>query len=294
MENTQQSKTEQHNTKPTRPKFNLFSLIKKYFWYIVIFFTVSITSGVLLADQEFRSAANWETYSSSDAGLTFKHPKSYKIVEDKGWRITVYMSETNTENNIKIIYSHKESQAFHDSVEAQFLANCQATKVNEIDAGGTRIKVYEDSTCGAQTVDNSVIVYAENGMNYDIGLFGTIDRQQLYKFLSTFTFENKASATDTPIQSVPITIPSLAPVTDTESKMCGGIAAIQCPDGFVCSLDGDYPDAGGTCVEETMPDRPMVSGAPEEMTMCTMDAKECSDGSFVGRTGPNCEFVCPD
>lgn len=26
---------------------------------------------------------------------------------------------------------------------------------------------------------------------------------------------------------------------------------------------------------------------------CTMDAKLCSDGSYVGRTGPKCEFVCP-
>jgi hypothetical protein len=27
---------------------------------------------------------------------------------------------------------------------------------------------------------------------------------------------------------------------------------------------------------------------------CTMDAKQCSDGSYVGRTGPNCEFsACP-
>ncbi len=26
---------------------------------------------------------------------------------------------------------------------------------------------------------------------------------------------------------------------------------------------------------------------------CTMDAKMCSDGSYVGRSGPNCEFVCP-
>ncbi len=28
---------------------------------------------------------------------------------------------------------------------------------------------------------------------------------------------------------------------------------------------------------------------------CTMDARECPDGSFVGRTGPNCEFqTCPN
>ncbi len=29
-------------------------------------------------------------------------------------------------------------------------------------------------------------------------------------------------------------------------------------------------------------------------TVCTMDAKMCPDGSYVGRTGPNCEFaLCP-
>lgn len=27
--------------------------------------------------------------------------------------------------------------------------------------------------------------------------------------------------------------------------------------------------------------------------MCTADARQCPDGSYVGRTGPNCAFVCP-
>jgi hypothetical protein len=31
-----------------------------------------------------------------------------------------------------------------------------------------------------------------------------------------------------------------------------------------------------------------------ELVACTQEARQCSDGSFVGRTGPNCEFVeCP-
>lgn len=43
---------------------------------------------------------------------------------------------------------------------------------------------------------------------------------------------------------------------------------------------------------------PPVSGNPvpkeeDDLVMCTMDAMQCPDGSFVGRTGPNCEFVCP-
>ncbi len=34
--------------------------------------------------------------------------------------------------------------------------------------------------------------------------------------------------------------------------------------------------------------------APDEnIVACTMDAMQCPDGSYVGRTGPNCEFVCP-
>jgi Immunoglobulin-like domain of bacterial spore germination len=31
-----------------------------------------------------------------------------------------------------------------------------------------------------------------------------------------------------------------------------------------------------------------------EMVACTADAMQCPDGLFVGRTGPNCEFVCPE
>lgn len=31
-----------------------------------------------------------------------------------------------------------------------------------------------------------------------------------------------------------------------------------------------------------------------ELVACTADAMQCPDGSFVGRTGPDCEFVCPE
>jgi hypothetical protein len=32
----------------------------------------------------------------------------------------------------------------------------------------------------------------------------------------------------------------------------------------------------------------------QEQVVCTMDAKLCPDGSYVGRSGPNCEFICPE
>jgi hypothetical protein len=39
--------------------------------------------------------------------------------------------------------------------------------------------------------------------------------------------------------------------SDAESKeeFCGGFAGIACPEGYVCKLEGKYPDAGGVCVK---------------------------------------------
>lgn len=41
----------------------------------------------------------------------------------------------------------------------------------------------------------------------------------------------------------------------------------------------------------------LTFGEDEEKTeavACTMDAMQCPDGSYVGRSGPDCEFVCPE
>ncbi len=37
----------------------------------------------------------------------------------------------------------------------------------------------------------------------------------------------------------------------------------------------------------------VVAPGPGEEVACTMDAMLCPDGSYVGRTGPKCEFICP-
>ncbi len=38
---------------------------------------------------------------------------------------------------------------------------------------------------------------------------------------------------------------------------------------------------------------PPPAGGDDEVVFCTQDAMQCPDGSWVGRTGPRCEFVCP-
>ncbi|MBI2626737.1 MAG: hypothetical protein HYW77_00630 [Parcubacteria group bacterium] len=36
-----------------------------------------------------------------------------------------------------------------------------------------------------------------------------------------------------------------------------------------------------------------TSPTPTQTTYCPQDLRRCPDGSYVGRTGPNCEFICP-
>jgi|GEM_PF-1905378 len=52
-------------------------------------------------------------------------------------------------------------------------------------------------------------------------------------------------------------------------KFCGGIAAITCPGGYACQLDGGFPDAGGHCVVEETPG--ILSGTVSVGPICPVE-----------------------
>lgn len=64
------------------------------------------------------------------------------------------------------------------------------------------------------------------------------------------------------------------------------------------NFGGDgYEDPVETPYDPNNPDPiapPHSSDEPNDPVACTMEAKACPDGSYVGRQGPNCEFApCP-
>lgn len=103
--------------------------------------------------------------------------------------------------------------------------------------------------------------------------------------------------------------------TESSDLSCGGFAGFKCPDGFYClynpmyGKDVNYPDRLGTCIPDDLligridveggassgsSSASIIGDSSTMNTVCTHDAKQCSDGSYVGRTGPNCEFAaCP-
>jgi hypothetical protein len=65
----------------------------------------------------------------------------------------------------------------------------------------------------------------------------------------------------------------------------------ECPSDRITDLT-----PSSTPPSETPSPAPIETAPPspgDKIVACTMDAKQCPDGSYVGRSGPNCEFVCP-
>lgn len=59
--------------------------------------------------------------------------------------------------------------------------------------------------------------------------------------------------------------------------------------------EDDWICSGGEWIKHGNPAAPMpTESCGEKYIACTMEAKLCSDGSYVGRSGPKCEFApCP-
>ena len=67
---------------------------------------------------------------------------------------------------------------------------------------------------------------------------------------------------------------------------------VECPIGH--PLEGSNNDSFSVFYKRQEATEPSTVPHSEKTIDCTADAKICSDGSFVSRTGPNCEFAaCP-
>lgn len=99
---------------------------------------------------------------------------------------------------------------------------------------------------------------------------------------------------------------SVGSMSVVKNRACTEEAKL-CPGGTTVSRTG--PNCEFTpCPNNTLPDHPGLTEEPiaipgsgakdegkiEDGVMCTQDVKMCSDGSYVGRTGPSCAFApCP-
>jgi hypothetical protein len=68
-----------------------------------------------------------------------------------------------------------------------------------------------------------------------------------------------------------------------------------CPPGMGCAAVMPEPKTyGNRCMMNAEGAEFLYNGqCRSETYACTADAMQCPNGTWVGRTGPNCQFVCP-
>ncbi len=85
------------------------------------------------------------------------------------------------------------------------------------------------------------------------------------------------------------------PTTTAPENIVGGD---QDEHGCIGSAGYSWCEVKNKCLRvwEEKCDIDPINSLPENdngSIQCTMDAMMCPDGSYVGRSGPNCQFVCP-
>lgn len=93
----------------------------------------------------------------------------------------------------------------------------------------------------------------------------------------------------------------LGSVQITHSDIQAAISAAMAVDIGAAVITSETTDSAEETEKYWTPERmrdakpmPMPTLPPQTEVFCTMDAKECPDGSYVSRTGPHCQFApCP-
>lgn len=209
----------------------------------------STFSPELTAEQDatLDSTSGWKTYTNTELGIEFKYPNSWN-------------SFSQVDKVIAFSDNNEEGMSQLEGILADFSIKnntvCDITKLFE-SKGPISAKFGNCTQDSLMTTKDYVLitftfipnenipteilyakgfavkkadkVYIFNMESFNKENINTIT---LDKILSTFKFTNQPSA---------------------EGKFCGGIAANlpenQCPAGFYCKKDGNYPDAGGVCTK---------------------------------------------
>lgn len=179
---------------------------------------------------------NWKTYSLGNV-LTFKVPKNYylKFGGTTGKDVVVIAdkeSSINAKGNFLTIDANGLS-GYHPYSNYESIVNTITSQVNE----SGKIQKLNDRITLVSTYNEEgkpvyglteYIKYKEAGIYISFQSEDITNPHMFDKIISTFKFLDQSE----------------------EGTFCGGIAGIICPTGYECLYDGNYPDAGGKCVEK--------------------------------------------
>ncbi|GIW61985.1 MAG: hypothetical protein KatS3mg089_0837 [Patescibacteria group bacterium] len=230
--------------------------------------------------------ANWKTYQNSEYEFSFNYPSNLVVQEEKKEEYNIinlssaYKPPFSDHVSIRLLVYPDVETGLKVWIDKYVIQELPSGKRGSIVSG--EISSYKNgiingySFIGGKKSMDKYIVFKEKNDIYVVVLTGA-DTGSSYKdnkkaeslldqILSTFKFFD-SSPTPTCIPR-PACLDATPPCLIPETKE-------MCPKSTP-TPSASFPSFG------------------DDQVVCAMDAKQCPDGSFVGRTGPNCEFAaCP-
>jgi hypothetical protein len=213
---------------------------------------------------------NWKTYVSAEGRYSIKYPANYTLSENASGssNTTQFYSnllpEINTNFRLTINHKPANNQTLGQLInQNKICSDIAPTKgMASIINGAKLAQLYIDTPCSSNP---TTIIYTINNETFYIL---SIETQKKYSEIKQYT--DQILATLRFFDQVELTPISCRPRP-------------ACLDSIPRCM---IPETSDMC--------PRATPTQKQIIYCTQDAKQCPDGSWIGRTGPNCEFVCPN
>lgn len=251
--------------KQINPRNKWIFIIGAFIVLFVIFFT-TLPKSILAPTQIATPPNNWKAYENKEFGFSFKYPQN--------WQVKKYcMPSSNTANPCT---KYVLVQSYPYGEPGQTLP---------LDANGLMVRFFPYNN--PEKLSTKDFIESPKGLNHDGDplMKWPIENEKIGPNIFIKEITNKDDAAHTPsyyiqdssntvyvidgsitaknyeYEKIPPTeykayintfnqILSTFKFTDSGGEFCGGIMGKNCPNGYTCKLDGNYPDAGGKCVKQ--------------------------------------------
>lgn len=217
------------------------------------------------------STSDWKTFSDSLSNFEFKYPANWYVAADNSDYTFITSTDPKGGGNLAGFSVRKESLPSPLNLPSlkQYILDKYPENLGLTPAtiGGLQgYKLIEDAA--PENIHNIDYFVSHGNAVYQVSTSedqGFPDRNEIIindQILSTIKFSDPVSPA-----------PSITP------DFCGGIAGILCPVGFTCRMDGNYPDAGGTCIKSAL-------------TIIKCKTGGCSGELCVDQNSPDVASIC--